>query len=790
MTTKAASPEQTVDDDSCLDMLQDAAEDQRGILQVQLDTAVEQFAFDYDPQQTSAGEVEALIEAISPALRRRWDRCTLRLEREGGRACESCALALENQLQQVAGVRRATASYRAGVVTIHDDDAVTTAGQLRRQVQELGVALRTEEPEPGRSGVWGWLRAWLNTGQAEIVATAVTLVGLVVGFVAERLGVAWVPAVAYTVAYVAGGYYGLLAGLQSLRRRSIDVDLLMILAAVGAALVGAPFEGAMLLFLFSLSNVLQNLALDRTRNAIRGLMKLRPDEAIVWRGEEQVRLPIEAVRLGDVMALRPGDRLALDGVVVEGRSSLDQSAITGESIPVEKGVGDAALAGSINQDGALSVRVTRLAQDSTIARLIRLVEEAQSEKARTQRLIDVVEQYYAMGVIAMTLLAVVIPLLFLGEPFDTAFYRAMTLMVAASPCALVISTPATVLSAIGNGARRGVLFKGGVYVEQAAALKVIAFDKTGTLTVGRPTVTSVSVLPNAGIDEDGLLRLAAAVEAKSEHPLARAIVGAARHRGLEIPETEAFRSATGRGVEGRVDGRHVVVGNRRFLGGAGEAEWGAIDATLERYQEQGQTTVVVAEWSNGQARALGVIAVADVLRPDAPAIVRDLKALGVRRVVMLTGDNERVAQAIGRQVGADEVHAGLLPEDKLTVLKELRRLYGPVGMVGDGVNDAPALAAADVGIAMGAAGTDVALETADVVLMADDLANIPYAIALSRETRKRLWQNLGLAMAVIVGLIVSVLGFELALPLSVVGHEGSTVLVSLNGLRLLRFRRR
>ncbi|MBK8989037.1 MAG: cadmium-translocating P-type ATPase [Chloroflexi bacterium] len=639
---------------------------------------------------------------------------------------------------------------------------------------------------------WQKLQEKFPAQQVELVFTVITFITMMSGLAAEFLDAPrWVAHLFYAVAYFTGGSFGLMAGLQSLRKLTIDVDLLMVLAAIGAALVGAPFEGAMLLFLFSLSNVLQSYAMDRTRNAIRALMALRPAEATVRRDGEMVTLPIEEVSVGDLMIVKPGERLALDGRIREGRSSLDQAAITGESIPVAKESGDMVLAGSINQRGGLEVEVTRLAQDTTLAKLIKMVEEAQGQKAPTQRFIEKAEQYYALGVIVMTAVAILLPLVLFNEPFNTTFYRAMTLMVAASPCAIVISTPATVLSAIGNGARRGVLFKGGVYVEQAAGIKVLAFDKTGTLTEGKPRVTNVTVCDDcwAG-DENDLLRLVASVESKSEHPLAQAIVTAAQERGIALSEVTDFHSETGLGVLAAVENRQVAVGNLRYF-----ANWEidgletAVDA-LDRFQDEGKTTVLVADVTENGRRAhiLGVLAIADILRPNVSQTIRRIKAAGVERVVMLTGDNERVAAAIAQQSGVDAYHAELLPQDKMRLLKELAEQYGPVAMVGDGVNDAPALAAADIGIAMGAAGTDVALETADIVLMSDDLGKIPYVIGLSRRTRKTLVQNLAFAIGMILLLIGAVLGVGLALPLSVIGHEGSTVLVSLNGLRLLGYK--
>lgn len=640
------------------------------------------------------------------------------------------------------------------------------------------------------------LRSWFTEQLAAsfVVITFVTMIG---GLVSEWIEQPTLATVLYTIAYVTGGYYGLKGSLEALREWVIDIDLLMVLAAAGAALVGQPFEGVMLLFLFSLSNVLQDYALDRTRHAIRALMDLRPDTALVRQGEQLVQMPVEHVAPGTLIVLRPGDRIPLDGQVMVGEGDVNQASLTGESMPVWKKPGDLVLAGTINQTGSLEVRVTKRPQESTLARMIKLVEEAHQEKAETQRFLDKAERVYAVGVILFTILVAVVPLLFLSEPFDTAFYRAMTVMVAASPCALIISTPASILSAIGNGARRGVLFKGGVYVEQAAKLRVVAFDKTGTLTKGEPQVTDVIVLQKAffanqvefATPEDALLALAAALEAKSEHLVAQAILRAAKEKRLRLDAVTSFQATPGKGVEAQVNGHTYRVGNSRYFADLTENGLSAAAALMAHLQGEGKTPVIVARVEGEKAVPLGVIALADQLREDAAAVVRDLKQLGIEKVVMLTGDNQRVAQAIAHEAGVDEVYADLLPEDKLGIIRQLKEQYGTVAMVGDGVNDAPALATATIGLAMGAAGTDVALETADVVLMANRLDNIPYAIALSRKTRRVLTANLSFAMLMIVVMLIGIFGWALPLPLAVLGHEGGTVLVSLNGLRLLAFRR-
>ncbi|RMG62004.1 MAG: cadmium-translocating P-type ATPase [Chloroflexi bacterium] len=688
--------------------------------------------------------------------------------------------------------------------------AASTQPKLTTAGARLPVAL----------SLWARVRAWFTPLRLEATCVAITFVAMMAGLLTSNMDVnPTVPAIFYLVAYVSGGIFGAQAGIESLRHFQIDVDLLMVLAALGAVVIGSPFEGAMLLFLFSLSNVLQAYALGRTRSAIQALMKLRPEQALVKRDGETMLMPIEQLAIGDRILVRPGERVPLDGIVVEGESTLDQSSLTGESMPVGKRVGDLVFAGTVNQSGSLEVQVTKLARDSTIARLIQMVEEAQSQKAPTERFLDKFEQVYAVGVILFTLLLMIVPPAFFNAPFEASLYRAITVMVVASPCALIISTPAAILSAIANGARRGILFKGGAHLERAGQLDIVAFDKTGTLTVGKPTVTDVMIIPLNAPDcdeqadsaaddpclpdvpehirreqENILLALAAAVESKSEHPLALAIVQTAKHRGLNIPEATDFVNTTGKGVQARVafmGGLTIAIGNPRYFADYPVAGMTRAMRQVVQLQDEGKTSVLVAKINEGRANILGVIAIADVVRPSALSVIQRLRELGIKRTVMLTGDNERVARAVAQQTGVDEFYADLLPADKVAQIKRLRDGSGKpstVAMVGDGVNDAPALASASLGIAMGAAGTDVALETADVVLMSDDLRNIPYAIALSRQARRIIIQNLAFAIAVIILLVIAALGFDLPLPTGVVGHEGSTVIVVLNGLRLLRFR--
>lgn len=642
------------------------------------------------------------------------------------------------------------------------------------------MALQPQVAQPQQHKTW----LQLDDHVLEPLFVVLTLLGIIAGLMLQQLNPPSSLMVVIGVAtYAFGSFYAVRAIIEALRERTIEVDLLMVLAALGAAYIGEWTDGAMLLFLFALSNLLQNYAMDRTERAISSLLDLRPDTVLLRRNGELVEVAVEEAQVGDIIALRPGDRLALDGVIVQGSASFDEASITGESMPVNKTVGQTVFAGTVNQNGALDIRVTKHASESTLARVIAMVSEARERKARSQSFLDRFEQYYAVGVIgAVALFIALVPLLF-GQPFNDVFYRAMVLLTVASPCALVISVPASFLSAIASGARHGVLFKGGAHLEGLAKIKVIAFDKTGTLTYGKPEVQDV--LPQAGVSEHELLEAVARAEQPSEHPIARAILAYATQKGIAQREPEQFEAVTGMGIRARWDGRETLVGNAKLIEHAGFELPQTVRDQADALMQQGRGSVLLV-WQG--ERYLGMITVMDRLRADAHKQIKALREAGIERIVMLTGDNQVVAEAIAREVGVDEVHASLLPADKLRIVEELQRKHGPTAMVGDGVNDAPALAAASTGVAMGAAGTDVAMETADIVLMSDDLNAFGYAVRLSKQAQRVVWQNIVFALAVVVILVVSTLTVGIPLPVGVVGHEGSTILVVLNGLRLLRYR--
>jgi Cd2+/Zn2+-exporting ATPase len=564
----------------------------------------------------------------------------------------------------------------------------------------------------------------------------------------------------------------------------LDVDFLMAVAAIGAAAIGEYAEGAMLLVLFSLGHGLEHYAMGQARKAIRALGRLTPTAAWVRRGDAFVEVPVASVTVGDVVRVRPSERVPMDGTVEAGSSSVDQSPITGESIPVEKGARDEVFAGTLNGDGLLEVRVTRIAADSTVSRMIRLVEEAQGQKSTTQRYAERFTRVYVPCVVAATVLMWTLPPMAGWLTWPESFLRAMTLLVGASPCALAISTPAAVLAGVARAARAGILIKGGAHLESLGAIKAFAMDKTGTLTLGRPALRRVIAID--GTPEDRVLAVAASLEEHSTHPLANAVLAAARARGVMFPQAADVQAVRGKGMSGTVEGRPAHLGALRLFEGTDGAP-AATDvarAAVADLEEEACTVMLVAHGG----RFIGAIGLIDGPRPEAAHAVAALHALGVRPLVMLTGDNERVARAVGGLVGIDEVRASLMPERKIDAVRELLAAHGSVAMVGDGVNDAPALAAATVGIAMGKSGTDVALEAADVALMSDDLMRLPLAVGISRAARAIVRQNVTISMGMVFVLIPLAVAGAVPVWVAVLMHEGSTVAVVLNSLRLLGYR--
>ncbi len=618
----------------------------------------------------------------------------------------------------------------------------------------------------------------------EVRWASVATVLFVLGLAAQFGGApAWMWWSLYLACYVTGGWEPALAGLQALRAKSLDVDLLMIVAAIGAAAIGQVLDGGLLIVIFATSGALEAFLTQRTADSVRSLLDLAPESAtvITESGDETV-VDAAALSVGDVIVVRPGERIGGDGQVISGASDVDQASITGEPLPVAKNPGDEVFAGTLNGTGVLRIRVDRAAADTVIARIVTMVQEASATKAKAQLFIEKVEQYYSIGVVAATLAVFFIPLA-LGAALQPALLRAMTFMIVASPCAVVLATMPPLLAAMATAGRNGVLVKSAVVMEQLGSITAVAFDKTGTLTQGAPQLTDVETLDETRYDADTILLWAAAAEHPSEHPLARAIVAAATERGLRPPTAQDFDSAPGRGVRATIDGHTVKVGSPRHL--LPDADTSATSATLTAavadLEAAGKTVVIVV----ADDAPVGILALADQLRPGAADTVAELTALTGTAPALLTGDNARAANTLAAQIGITDIRAGLLPQDKVTAVRELEDAGRRVLLVGDGVNDAPALAAAHTGVAMGHAGSDLALETADAVIVRDDLATLPAVIALSRRARRIVIANLAIATTFITGLVLWDLLGHLPLPLGVAGHEGSTVIVGLNGMRLL-----
>jgi len=638
-----------------------------------------------------------------------------------------------------------------------------------------------DEPDHDHGFAPSFLPHWIQE-RWSVLTVAVAGVALGVGFFGEKfLGLPSSAALAfYILAYVAGGYDVARAALPALFRGKFDIDLLMIAAAAGAAVLGEWTEGAFLLFLFSLGHAGEHYAMERARNAVGVLGKLMPRTAFTKRGDRLEEVPVEQLAVDEIVVVKPGERVPVDGVITAGESSIDQSAITGESVPVSRKPGDEVFAGTINQDNALDVRMTRLAGDNTLARVMQLVAEAQEQKSPTQRFTETFARRFVPAVLIGTLVVIVLLPLVLGWTWSASFYRGMLLLVAASPCALAIGTPAAVLAGIAQAARRGVLIKGGIHLENLGRLNTVALDKTGTLTTGKFAVSQVIGLD--GTAEDEVLRIAAAVEEQSSHPLAEAIVKTAHERKIDFPSATHIENLAGKGIQARVEDAEILVGAlRAFAGDVAEEKGSTLAETIARLEADGQTTVIIRR----AGKFIGVIALADEPRPLAGEVMTRLRAQGIKRIVMLTGDNTSVAHRVAAKLGITDVRAELLPGHKLTIVHELEQDRGVIAMIGDGVNDAPALAAATVGVAMGAGGTAVALETADVVLMGDDLGKLSFAIGLSRASARIIRQNLVIALGVIAMLLLASGFGVIPLSVAVVLHEGSTIVVVLNALRLL-----
>ncbi len=690
--------------------------------------------------------------------------------------CENDAARLRRTLESDTHIELLQVLASSGTVRIAADEAVLSQTEIEAKLADFGFPVQSQREPVGPAPFWRNPKVL-----AAILSGTLLLIGWLLSYVLPD----WLPLTLYASSILIGGYYfGREAVEQLLFERRIGIELLMSVAAVAAFSLGEAAEAAMLVFLYSISEALEGFTEAKTRSAIRALMDLTPKMALVRREGSEVEIPVEDLRVGDMFLVRPGQSVATDGEVISGRSSLNQAPVTGESLPVEKEPGETVFAGSINGEGSLEIRATKAFAENTIARIIQMVEEAQERKGESQRFIERFGVWYSPAVLLGGILLAIVPTLAFNASLTDWLIRATVFIVAAAPCALVISIPVTLVATLGTGARNGVLIKGGVFVEQLSRIKVVALDKTGTITRGQPEVTEVILAPQDGAIplRQEILAAAAGIERLSQHPLARAIQSYVEAAGIAPAEIAEFHSLTGAGATATFNGTTLHIGKPDLFEDQLGISLGALREQITRLQTEGHTVVVIGD----DRIPWGLFAIRDNIRPNARQAINDLRKAGVEKVVMLTGDNERTAQAIAREAGIDDFYADLKPEDKVAKVRELARSVGHIAMVGDGVNDAPALAEATVGVAMGAAGTDVALETADVALMADDLEKLVYALHLAHRNQCIVRQNLVLSALVISVLVLGAVAGWFSLPIAVLGHELSELLVIGNGLRMLR----
>jgi len=768
-------PEET-DDEGIFEHFAKGLNGHRGVTEVHIrrDAGRPEVCIHHDAQIGTAMLVD-VVRAHGANVTKRFERTTWFVR---GLESADSAGPLETMLERIPGVLCANVAYGAERVIVEWDTEATNPAAIHDVVKSMGYAL--EVPEHGKAcsmhAHGGGLAPWLQMPLA--IGAGITLA---VGFMLEKLAASSVPAVVpftmYVVALVAAAIFPLRAALNAIRALQPDVETLMILAGVGAAVLGAWFEGAFLLFLFTLGHALEHRAMDKARRTIESLGQLTTRTARVKRGDQVVEVPVETIGIGDVVIVRAGDRIPLDGVIRDGQSMVDQATITGESVPVARGPSDKGLAGTINTEAALEMGVTSLAGDTLLARIVDMVTEAEAAKSSTQRLVQRLEKRF-VPIVLVVAFAVPVILIATGMDWKAAVFRGVALIVAASPCALAISTPSAVLAAVARAARGGVLIKGGAHLESLGKVRAIAFDKTGTLTHGKPKLISVTAF--SGVAENELLATAAGLEALSSHPLAKAVLDGAKARGATPLAAEQGDAVHGKGIQGTVAGKPCRIGNLAMF--AGDTIPADVTKAAAALEEKGQTTMIV--WRDDQF--IGVIGVADTVRDEAKAAIAELARLGVGTTIMLSGDNERVAKAIASTVGITEVRAPLLPDGKVDAIRKLTN-EGGVAMIGDGVNDAPALAVASVGVAMGGTAADATLETADVVLLDDSLNRLPFAVGLSRRATAVIRQNVLIAVGVSAVLVIASAFGLTSIAQAVVLHEGSTLLVIGNALLLLRY---
>lgn len=766
--------------DGCVHRLMSALKNRPGINEAHLElNGNARLCLHYQPDLLSSTEVKQVAERAGDEVTERYRHDLISIK---GMHCTDCVESIQNRIRQMSGVLRVDVRFVSKTMWVEYDSHCVDRELIEKQVRQLGYSVQTK-------GVHSWYRE-----KRELTFSLICGSCTLLGWAGENLiefplslspvyHVSAVSLVFYFAAYVFGGFDTFRHAISAIKERNFGIDLLMVVAATGAALLGEFSEGGLLLFLFGLGHALEESALDKARNAIHGLTEFAPTTALVKTETGESAQAVDDLKVGAVVIVKPGMRIPVDGEVVAGCTTVDESVITGESVPVDKEPGSQVFTGGVNGDGSLEVRVTRLSDDTMLARVAAMVAEAETHESNTQRITQKFSQVFVPFVLIGDIFVILV-LFFSGVSFGDSFLRGMVLLVAASPCALALGPPSAMLAGITRAARNGVLIKGGIHLENLGDVKAVAFDKTGTLTKGKPEVTDI--IPIDGTDVDHWLGLAAAAESRSAHPIAQAVVDSATTRGLKLMEVAEVKSITGRGIRANVSGTDVWVGNLRLYNESHLKITASIISQISQLEIHGKTTMLVAI----DQQIVGIIAVADVVRSEVKTVLAQLKKMGIRHTIMLTGDNERIASHITQEASLTDFRSSLLPEDKVTAIRKLVGSYRKVAMVGDGINDAPALANSTTGIAMGRIGTDVALETADAALMADDLSKLPFAIGLGRAARKVILQNLVIAVVVIGGLVVSSVFGLATIGIAIILHEGSTILVVLNSLRLLKYRHR
>jgi len=692
-----------------------------------------------------------------------------------GLSCTNCAAKFEKNVSQLPKVKNANINFGAGKLSIEGEASIEelqSAGAFENlKIYDVyNVENNLEQKDSFIKKNWTLLLSLLLI----IFAVGSQILNGEDFFLTKGL---------YILAIIIGGFSLFKEGISDLLKLDFSMESLMTIAIIGASIIGEWAEGSIVVILFAISEALERFSMDRARRSIRSLMDIAPNEALIRRNNVEQMIHVSEINLGDIMIIKPGQKIAMDGQVVKGHSSVNQAAITGESVPVEKQVNDDVFAGTLNEEGFLEVKVTKHVSDTTIAKIIHLVEEAQGERAPAQAFVDKFAKYYTPAIMMIAALIVVIPPLFLGGEWDTWLYQGLSLLVVGCPCSLVISTPVSIVSAIGNAAKNGVLVKGGIYLEEIGGLQAIAFDKTGTLTNGTPVVTDFITIDSD--NEEKYLAVITSLESYSHHPLASAILKKADEKAIPYKSISVhnFTSSTGKGIQGDIEGVTYLVGSPKlFLDDLTDSQ--VISEAYLKLQQEGKTVMLFGT----KEEVLAVIAVADEGRASSKTVISKLHDLGIKHTIMLTGDNATTAQSIGKQVGVTDIKGDLMPEEKLDYIKSLKQTYGKVAMIGDGVNDAPALAASTVGIAMGGAGTDTALETADVALMGDDLQKLPFIVKLSRQTLTVIKQNITFSLVIkLIALLLVIPGW-LTLWIAILADMGATLLVTFNGLRLMKIK--